>query len=60
MQAPTSKVWFAAGAEFSTFSSTSFLICVGGPIVVVVVLKTLSTDEELFTGLVLYPYELLE
>jgi len=37
MQAPTSKVWFAAGAEFSTFSSTSFLICVGGPIVVVVV-----------------------
>ena len=36
MQAPTSKVWLAAGAEFSTFSSTqtSLLTSVGGPIVV--------------------------
>ena len=35
MQAPTSKVWLAAGAEFSTFSSTqtSLLTSVGGPIV---------------------------
>lgn len=39
MQAPTSKVWLAAGAEFSTFSTfsstqTSLLTSVGGPIVV--------------------------